>query len=88
MRTIFVILIIAVLALIAAIQLGLVSISQTQPATSPTISTDNGVIRAEPGQTPEFKVKTGKVELGTREANVDVPSVEVKRADEPDTNAN
>ena len=102
MRAIFVILIVAVVALIAAIQLGLISITQTQPATAPTISADNGAIRAQAGQAPEFKVETGKVELGTREANVavpkvevtkdkatvNVPAVEVKRAGEPVANAN
>lgn len=46
MRAIFVILILAVVALIAAIQLGLISITQTQPATPPTVSAENGAIRA------------------------------------------
>nr|WP_294848578.1 hypothetical protein [uncultured Sphingomonas sp.] len=56
----------------------------------------------EAGQAPEFKVETGKVEMGTREANVavpkvevtkdnatvNVPAVEVRRAGESTTNAN
>lgn len=102
MRAIFIILILAVVALIAAIQLGLISITQTQPASAPTVTADNGAIRAEAGQAPEFKVETGKIELGTREANVavpkvevtkdnatvNVPAVEVRRAGESATNAN
>lgn len=102
MRAIFILLILAVVALIGAIQLGLISITQTQPASAPTVTADNGAIRAEAGQAPEFKVETGKIELGTREANVavpkvevtkdsatvNVPAVEVRRAGESTTNAN
>lgn len=101
MRAIFVILILAVVALIGAIQLGLISITQTQPATAPTVSAENGAIRAEAGQAPAFKVETGEVGLGTKDANVavpkvqvvkdqatvKVPAVEVRKAGEATTNA-
>lgn len=79
MRAIFVLLIVAVIGLIAAIQLGLINITQTQPATAPSVTAENGVIRAEPGQTPAFDVETGTVGVGTREANVVVPQVEVTK---------
>ncbi|WP_037499084.1 hypothetical protein [Sphingomonas jaspsi] len=79
MRAIFVLLIVAVIGLIAAIQFGLINITQTQPATTPTVTAENGVIRAEPGQAPAFDVETGTVGVGTREANVVVPQVEVTK---------
>ena len=80
MRAVFVILILAVVGLIAAIQLGLINVRQTQAAKSPSLSAENGVIRAEAGQTPEFDVETGSIGVGTRQANITVPQVEVGKA--------
>lgn len=81
MRAVFVILILAVVGLIAAIQLGLIDIRQTQAAKTPTVTAENGVIRAEAGQAPEFDVETGSIGVGTREANVTVPQVEVGKTE-------
>jgi hypothetical protein len=79
MRTILLILILAVVALIAAIATGYLDIAQTREARAPGVEASNGVIRAREGQAPAFDVQTGSVEVGTREANVAVPKVEVKR---------
>ena len=79
MRAVLLVLILAVVALIAALQTGLINISQTRPATAPTIEASNGAIRTQAGQSPAFEVETGSVGVGTREANVAVPQVQVKR---------
>lgn len=79
MRAILLVLIIAVVALIAAIQTGLIDVSQTRGARAPHVEASNGAIRARAGQSPAFEVQTGSVEVGTRDANVAVPTVEVKR---------
>lgn len=79
MRAIFLILILAVVALIAAISTGLIDISQTRSAEAPKLEASNGSIRAQGGQSPAFEVQTGSVEVGTGEANVTVPKIEVKR---------
>jgi len=79
MRAILLILIIAVVALIAAISTGYLDISQTRQAKAPSIEANDGAIRATAGQSPAFDVQTGSVQVGTREANVAVPKVEVKR---------
>ena len=81
MRTILLILIVAVVALIVAIQTGLLDISQTRAARAPQLEASDGSIRAQAGQPPAFEVQTGSVGVGTREANVAVPKVEVKRGD-------
>ncbi len=78
MRAILLILILAVVALIAAFATGLIDISQTREARVPSIEAGDGAIRAEGGQSPAFEVQTGSVEVGTREANVAVPKVELK----------
>ncbi|RIX32339.1 hypothetical protein [Sphingomonas edaphi] len=81
MRAVLLILILAVVAIIAAIQTGLLNISQTRPATAPTVEASDGAIRAKAGQAPAFEVETGSVGIGTREANVAVPEVQVKRGE-------
>ncbi|HVF37576.1 MAG TPA: hypothetical protein VNA29_06495 [Sphingomicrobium sp.] len=78
MRAILLVLILAVVALIAAFATGLIDITQTRSAQAPSVAAENGAIRAEGGQSPAFKVETGSVGIGSREANVAVPKVEVK----------
>jgi len=79
MRAILLILILAVVALIAAIGTGLIDVSQTRGARAPTVAASDGTIRAQGGQSPAFEVQTGSVEVGTRDANIAVPRIEVKR---------
>jgi len=78
-RAILLLLILVVVALIAAIATGLVDVSQTRKAEAPRIEAGDGAIRAEGGQAPRFEVETGTLGVGTRDANVAVPRVEVKR---------
>ena len=77
MRAIFLILIVAVVGLIAAIYFGLLDITQTRSAKAPTIAAEGGKISATGGQTPKFEVETGSVGVGTRAQNVTVPTVTV-----------
>jgi hypothetical protein len=82
MRAILLILILAVVALIAAIGTGFLNITQTRGAKAPDVdATGNGVV-AQGGQAPAFDVETGSVSLGTRDANVKVPSVQVNPAEQ------
>ena len=78
MRAIFLILIVAVVALIIAVQTGLIDISQTRGASAPVLSANENGVTATGGQTPEFDVQTGSVGVGSREANVAVPTVKIE----------
>ena len=80
MRAIILILIIAVVALILAIQTGFLDINQTRSAEVPQVSTNGAAVTAEGGQAPAFDVQTGTVAVGTRPENVtvQVPRVEVR----------
>ena len=79
MRTIILILIVAVLIVIAAIATGFLNISQTRPAQAPEVSaTHNGVV-AKGGQAPAFDVETGSVKIGTQQTTVKVPGVVVEK---------
>ena len=99
MRAVLLILILGVVALIAAISLGLVDFTQTRGAKPPTLQAEDGTIRAVPGQTPAFEVETGTVGVGSRETNVvaavgpvrgqttvAVPTVEVRRPADAEAN--
>lgn len=64
MRTLLVLVAIAALALIAAMQFGLVSIDQTSPA----------VVKA-----PTFDADVARVNVGTERKTVEVPTVDVQK---------
>jgi uncharacterized membrane protein (Fun14 family) len=66
MRTILVLVAIAVLALVVLMSLGMISIDQTRPA----------VVQA-----PEFKADVGRIEMGTTNRTVEVPTLQVEKAD-------
>ena len=73
MRRIILVLIIAIVALIAAIQMNLLSFKQDRPAAVPGVEVTSNGITATGGQTPTFKVETGTVAVGRRDATVAVP---------------
>lgn len=77
MRAVFLILIVAVVALIAAVLTGMVDIRQTQPAVAPGISSADGKIVTRPGQAPAFDVQTGSIGVGTGKT-VAVPKIEIQ----------
>ena len=78
MRAILLILILAVVAAIIAIQTGFLDINQTRPAKTPDISASREGVTAQGGQTPAFDIETGTVAVGSRDANVSVPTLEVR----------
>jgi hypothetical protein len=77
MRAIFLILIIAVAALIVAVMTGMINLRQTEPAVAPGIETADGKIVTRGGQAPAFDVETGSIGVGTN-GSVAVPKIEVK----------
>jgi hypothetical protein len=85
MRAVLFVLIVAVLVVLAGVVTGFIDINQIRGARTPDISaTHNGVV-AKGGQAPAFDVETGSVEVGTRDATVKVPALEVKPPPEANT---
>ena len=79
MRTVILILIVIILAVIAAIATGFLDISQIRGAKAPQVSaTHNGVV-AKGGQPPAFDVQTGSVTVGTKETTMKVPALQVHK---------
>ena len=80
MRAILLVLILAVVAIIIAIASGFLDINQIRGARAPDIDASRNGVTASGGQTPAFDVETGTVSVGTRDANVRVPSLTVNPA--------
>ncbi|MEZ0494837.1 hypothetical protein [Sphingomonas sp. IW22] len=68
MRTLLAILGVVVLVVVVLMSLGMLSIDQTRPA----------VVQA-----PEFEADVGRIELGTTNKTVEVPTLEVEKVREP-----
>jgi hypothetical protein len=80
MRAFLLILILLVVVALAAIATGFVDINQIRPAKVPAVTTTREGVTAKGGQTPAFEVKTGGLAIGSREATVKVPSIDVRPA--------
>jgi hypothetical protein len=80
MRPVILVLILAVVALIIAIQTGFLDIRQTRSAEAPQVTANSVGVTATAGKAPAFDVETGKVAIGSKARNVtvQVPTVEVQ----------
>jgi uncharacterized protein involved in outer membrane biogenesis len=78
MRAVLLVLIIVILAIIGGVATGFIDINQLRGAKAPQVAaTHNGVV-AKGGQAPAFAVETGSVKVGTKDARVKVPTLEVE----------
>ena len=77
MRAILLVLILAVVVIIAAVATGFLDISQVRGARAPDIDASRNGVTATGGQAPSFDVQTGSVGVGTRDATIKVPEVQV-----------
>jgi len=78
MRAIFLILIIAVAALILAVMTGMINLRQTQPAVAPGVETADGKVVTRGGQAPAFDIETGSIGVASGNASVALPKVEIQ----------
>ncbi len=69
-------LLIVVGLVVAAFAFGFINIDQTRSAKLPDVS-----INTSGGQTPKFDVNTAKVDVGTKDESIKVPTVEVGTKD-------
>ena len=87
MRAVILILIVVVLVLLAGVATGYIDINQIRGARAPQVSATGNGIQARGGQTPAFDVETGSVKVGSKDAQVKVPSLQVQRPPEPTNQA-
>ncbi|MBW4330970.1 hypothetical protein KY084_08800 [Stakelama sp. CBK3Z-3] len=81
MRAILVILGLAVLVLVAMMAFGMISLQQTEGGSLPRVNVEGG-------KAPEFKADVGNVRLGTKEKTVEVPTLQVQKAEGSNQQAN
>ena len=80
MRAVLLVLILAVVAIIAAVASGFLDINQVRGARAPDIEASRSGVTASGGQAPAFDIETGSVGVGTRDAKVKVPAIQVNPA--------
>lgn len=80
MRAVILILILVVVVAIGAVATGFLNISPTQPARAPQVAAGENGLEVRGGQPPKFQVDTGKIGIGTGQATVPVPRIEVRPA--------
>ena len=78
MRAVLLVLIIAVVAIIVAVATGFLDINQIRGAQAPQLSANGNGVVAKGGQAPAFDVQTGSVKVGSKNATVKVPTLEVQ----------
>jgi hypothetical protein len=86
MRAVLLVLILLVAAVLIAVATGFLNIDQIRGAKAPEITTTSNGVVAKGGQRPAFDIETGSVEVGSRNATVTVPTVEVKRPQDQTAN--
>lgn len=77
MRSILLVLIVVLVAIIAAVATGFLDINQIRGAKAPDVTASGNGVSAKGGQPPAFDVETGSVKVGTKDATVKIPTLEV-----------
>ena len=80
MRALLLILVFAVILVIAALATGFLNVRAFGGGEPPEITAGKNGISAKAGQPPSFEVETGSVKVGSKEATVKVPTIEVQKA--------
>jgi hypothetical protein len=79
-RAVLLIVILAVAAVLAAIATGFLNINQIRGAEPPQVGATANGVTAQGGQAPAFEVETGSIKVGSKDANVKLPTLEVSPA--------
>jgi hypothetical protein len=79
MRAVLFVFIVAIILIIAAVASGFLNINQIRSGKAPAVSASRTGVTARGGQAPAFDVETGSVKVGTKPANVNVPTLVVQK---------
>jgi hypothetical protein len=78
MRALILILIVAIILAIAAVATGYVNVTNIR-GRPPEFQATRTSITLKGGQPPAFDVEAGSVKVGTKQANVNMPTLEVRK---------
>lgn len=87
MRAVLFIIIVAIVVIIGAVGTGFVDVRQIRAGTPPSITATRNAVTAKGGDAPAFDVETGSVKVGTKETNVDMPTLEIQKPGQPQVKA-
>lgn len=79
-RTIVILLVVALVALAIAWFTGLLKVDTDGALKAPEVDVSGGAV-------PDVDVKTGELDVGTKTETVEVPTIDVQKAGEPDAKA-
>jgi hypothetical protein len=79
MRSVLLVLIVAIVVVVVGIASGFLNISQIRGAQAPEVTATRNGVTAKGGQAPAFDVETGSVKVGTSDAKVKVPTLVVEK---------
>jgi hypothetical protein len=79
MRSVLFVLIVGVIVVIAAVATGFLNINQIRGAQAPQVTAMRNGVAAKGGQPPAFDVETGSVKVGSKDATVRMPTLEVQK---------
>jgi hypothetical protein len=79
-RAVLLIIILAIVAIILAVATGFLNINQIRGAQAPEVGATNNGVTAQGGQAPAFEVETGSIKVGSKDANVKLPTIRVAPA--------
>ena len=88
MRAALLLLIVAVVVIMIAVASGFVNINQMRGAQAPQVSASANGVTATGGQAPAFEVETGSIKVGTKDAKVKLPSLQVSRPEQNEVATN
>jgi hypothetical protein len=78
-RAVLLIVIVAIVAVIVAVGTGFLDINKTQAGQAPQVAATGNGVTAQGGRPPAFEVETGSIRVGSKDANVKLPTLEVAR---------
>jgi hypothetical protein len=79
-RAVLLIIILAIVAIILAVATGFLNINQIRGGQAPDVGATNNGVTAQGGQAPAFEVETGSIKVGSKDANVKLPTIQVAPA--------
>ena len=79
MRAVLLIIIVAIVAITGAVATGFIDVRQIRGGQPPAIIATRSSISAKGGQAPAFDVQAGSVKVGSKQAVVQVPTLEVQK---------
>jgi hypothetical protein len=78
-RAVLVIAMVVIVAVIAAVATGFLNISQTRTPQPPQVGAVEDGVAARGSRAPGFEVETGSIRVGSKDAKVKLPTLEVTR---------